>query len=453
MIDFTTATPLQVAVDSLERRSPLGLALSSAEIERLPQELKDQSFFSATVENERVLAEMQAKILRRLKLERDTLEDGGPGTLMDRSGFIEDMQAVLDAEGYKPEPGKEGGIQDVSSDRRLGLIWDMQLAMAQGYAKWVSGMDPDILQAVPAQELLRIEDRVEKRNWLAVWKAAGGKTFKGEVMDPVTGEMVETMRMIALKTDPIWVTISRFKKPWPPFEWGSGMGLKNVRRREAEKLGVIGRDDVMEPLKLDFSEGVEASVQGLPDASLERLRSTHGDRVKINRPAATITWKGTPPRTSGRVASAGEAMQARSRELARSLQDAGEDRPQLVAELTAVATGRLLLATVPLSAELPRGVDTIRAPDGESQWVFRKDLVNFAELMRSTPEERARWQGLAAAGEKSALVIIRGPQGERVELRVPKSAAAVWAAARLKDYRLALGDGWTATVDGREVKP
>ena len=49
--------------------------------------------------------------------------------------------------------------------------------------------------------------------------------------------------MIALKTDPIWTKISRFGHPWPPFDFNSGMGVRDVSRADAIRLGVIQAAD------------------------------------------------------------------------------------------------------------------------------------------------------------------------------------------------------------------
>ncbi|MBR0198127.1 MAG: hypothetical protein IJQ34_08330, partial [Kiritimatiellae bacterium] len=63
-------------------------------------------------------------------------------------------------------------------------------------------------------------------DWPKRWQKAGGKIFPGG-------------RMIALKDDPVWVKLSVFDNPFPPFDWGSGMGLEDIGRKEAVKLGLI----------------------------------------------------------------------------------------------------------------------------------------------------------------------------------------------------------------------
>jgi hypothetical protein len=81
----TPPTPLRDAIAQLSVRTPLGSAMKSKQWERTAQQIRDAAFFSATVEDERLLASMQAKIMQRLKLARSA--DAAEVT-MDRSRFI-----------------------------------------------------------------------------------------------------------------------------------------------------------------------------------------------------------------------------------------------------------------------------------------------------------------------------------------------------------------------------
>jgi hypothetical protein len=122
----------------------------------------------------------------------------------------------------------------MKSHARLGLIWEMLDCMATGYAQWVSAMDPELLEASPCWELVKTMQRREIRDWPLVWHERGG-TFYGT---PSKHYPNAPGRMIARKTDPIWRWISRFKTPWPPFDWGRGMRLRSMSIDEGEALGV-----------------------------------------------------------------------------------------------------------------------------------------------------------------------------------------------------------------------
>lgn len=272
MPSITTDRPLKDAVDMLSGKVPVGSGMSSREWEDLHAEIKLRSMFAARVENEHILAEMQSRLQVRIELAKKD------GRTMDRGVFIEEMREELRKFVYKRGDAKRGSLRDLKSTRRLGLIWDMNLAQAQGYAKWKGDMAPDILDAVPAQELIRVRAKVEIRDWPLVWADHGGK-FYGEPGPDYPGA---PGRMIALKTDPIWRYISRFKTPWPPYDWGSGMGLKNVRRAQAEALGVLAPGATLIPLAAPFNAGHEMSAKGVPESGRESLRSAFGDAIRFD---------------------------------------------------------------------------------------------------------------------------------------------------------------------------
>jgi hypothetical protein len=267
MIDFVTGVPLDEAVEQISRRTPIGTVLSSAEWEMVDAEIRMRTFWAARLESEKLAAEMQRRIAQRIALERSKLADGSEGVTMDRRRFIDEMRVEFKKAGYRPEPGKEGTLQDFTSTRRLGLIWDMNLDQAQGYAQWKTTMDPDILRATPAWEFVRLESRRERRKWPVIWRAAGGEFYPGPSEYPEG-------RMIALKTSEIWVRINRFGVPWKPFDWGSGMGTRNVRRKECIALGILKEGEVQKPLDTPFNQGAEASLKGIPP---ERRRAIEDD--------------------------------------------------------------------------------------------------------------------------------------------------------------------------------
>ena len=97
----------------------------------------------------------------------------------------------------------------------------------------------------------------------ARWAAAGGTFFGG--------------RMIALKTDPIWREINRFGVDYPPFDFNSGMDVVDVDRDEAEAIGLLARDEVVEPAAPD---DFNAELQATPQVRAEWLRSALADSLQ-----------------------------------------------------------------------------------------------------------------------------------------------------------------------------
>lgn len=129
------------------------------------------------------------------------------------------------------------------------------------------GNDPDMLDAFPAQELVRKEGRKAPRAWHKRWTEAGGTLHEG--------------RMVALKTDAVWTKINRFGTPWPPFDFQSGMGLVELDRDEAEVLGLITMDDVLEPAELPFTENMQADVSSMSPRYVAGLKAIFGEQVSI----------------------------------------------------------------------------------------------------------------------------------------------------------------------------
>ncbi len=479
MVSFTTSAPLQHAVAQISGRTPLGSVLKSAEWELVPAELRMRAMFSAQVQNERILAEAQARLQQRIKLERSILADGTQGAYMDRGRFIEEMRHVLSEEGYKRGTAKAGSLLDLKSTRRLGLIWDMNLAQAQGYARWKSDQTHNGLESEPCYELIRVESRKEPRDWPLSWLEHGGKFYGTAGPD----YPLAMGRMIALKTDPIWRYISRFKSPWPPFDWDSGMGLTGIDRDEAEDLGVIGPDDVLVPLSQPFNDGYSMSLTGIPESGLERLRSEFGDSILIDGEAISIHTPTSP---------LSDAIQSTLpdpgiTERARAIADAGRDQimglrsgddgapwpsssdPEILSSTSAVAVGRKLLY--------------------HEEWVgSSQDAQDFANLIRSfLPDEVAvmvqdnhvhAWrpdlltlapdalQAKSVAGDNGVLLgygqnlfvdpfaVVRIVDADGNLLggfQAPAATAKVFAAARAKDFTDAMGLPVRVLINGQEV--
>lgn len=273
-----TQQPLSEVSATIAGKTPIGSALGSSEWAQMPGYLRDAAFFSAKVESVRALADAQ----RGLQQILDQVRASHGGLAMDRGKWIAQMQKLSNDLGLRnPDPAKRGTIQDFGSEKRLKLILDHQIGMAQGKAYYLSGQDPDVINAWPAQELVRIAARKVPRDWIRRWAAAGGKFAEG--------------RMIALKTDPIWTRLSRFGRPYPPFDYNSGMGLEEIDREEAEKLGLIEPGQKLKPSVQRDEDEKWASVAGLdPEqqrALLGSLKKDFGDQ--ITQEGDQILWRGS----------------------------------------------------------------------------------------------------------------------------------------------------------------
>jgi len=259
---FSKPLPFDEAIDSRQVKSVLPTTASSAQLQQIAPELRERAMFSARTANAGYLDKINDLVTRIV-----SPEGAGPGEYMDISTARLELKKALAAIGYQPDPKKRGGLQDLSSDRRLNLIIETNTKMAQEYGNWKQGQDPQILDLWPAQELYRREARDEKRDWQTRWVQAGGKLYGG--------------RMIALKNADVWTSVSAFGQPYPPFDYNSGMGVRDVRRDEAVRLGVIEPDAIVPPDDRPFNDDLELDVSERQGALLDALTESLGDTAEL----------------------------------------------------------------------------------------------------------------------------------------------------------------------------
>lgn len=273
--------------------------MRTAEWDLVEARIREMALFSATVEDARYLEEMKARLEERLAV----VPVAGRST-MDRAKFVAEMQPLAEAAGLRPQSAKDGrgGLTDPGSKRRLELIWDIQVQLAQGRARWLAETDPDVLALNPAWEFKRLASRKEWRDWPQRWIAAG-------LPAPTAPGGDYGMRMVALKSDPGWARLSRFGLPWAPFDFGSGMGLVTIRRKEAQELGLLQPLTKVEPPPEPEPEPV-VELPRMTDAAPRVMRSQFGDMAEVNRDKKTIAWRGPRVAEIAEAVSAGRASRA-----------------------------------------------------------------------------------------------------------------------------------------------
>jgi len=240
---FDRPTTIDSALAHQHAKAVLPTTLSSREIqEQLSAEIRSQSFYSARTAHKGYLSDA-ARMIKNL-VSGDTVEDPDTGALRPRAkgeGFNPSlvrtrMQNYLKEIGYTPDAGTEGGLTDLSSDKRVDLIIDTQTKMAQGYARHEAAQDPDVLEDFPADEMYRQRASKKKRDWDIIWN-----TKRAELGDATSASLATSKDgpFVALKNDPIWTAISRFGTPYPPFDYSSGMWVRDADDALAERLGVL----------------------------------------------------------------------------------------------------------------------------------------------------------------------------------------------------------------------
>src|ERR1039457_231897 len=96
-----------------------------------------------------------------------------------------------------------GGVRQELDSEWLDVVVKTNTDLVCGYRSFVQGMDPEVLDAYPARELVHIKNGTEPYDWKTRWVESGGQIHGG--------------RMIALKNDPVWLNLSDFGPPHPPF--------------------------------------------------------------------------------------------------------------------------------------------------------------------------------------------------------------------------------------------
>jgi len=254
-------------------RNLVTLGLSSSEIDGIRAAFKDRAFFSARCQSVRHLQTAQGKIadwISSAKTER--------GTFATRADAV---QAIMDSARREGIATGTGKLSDPGSEARAKVIVDTNAGLAAGYVDWLDANSEGARRAFPAFELIRVTEPGKpenRRDWFARWREAGGITYQG--------------RMIALKEDDIWVSLSRFGVPYPPFDYNSGMGVDDVPFDECVALGLITDDwnpkaDAVE----NFNATLEAQMdfEGEDDPYYQFMKDAFGDQIKYD--GGKVKWQ------------------------------------------------------------------------------------------------------------------------------------------------------------------
>lgn len=235
----------------------------------VPAELRDRAFFSATV--------TEARFLEKARETCAAIADGS----LSPSEARRDLRTVLGEIGYDPD-GRVG-LQNLLTKRRLDLIIDTNKRQARGWRQRLDAVKPGALVAFPAQELVRTRQRRVPRNWSVRWnEAARAVGWKGVLRDE--------FRHVALKTSPIWIKISRFGTPYPPFDFNSGMSVKNISASECRRIGLdYGEQKAAAP---HFNENLETSSGGVKADSPMGRAMIERFEGRVDVVDGVVKWKG-----------------------------------------------------------------------------------------------------------------------------------------------------------------
>lgn len=268
------ATPFAAALADLRQRQLLPTSLDSAAYAELPQWVRDQAFLSSQVATADILAALQENIDRLLGG-----GDRGPGMSMDPALFRVGMRDMLAGIDYAPaNPDDVGTIKDLRSNARLNVIVRTQEEMATGHGQYLQSIDQDAVDLWPAWELIRVRNSRVPRDWEERWTEAAATSGDSDAVRMLS----EHGRMIARKDSPIWISLSRFGRPHPPFDYNSGMGVEDIDHDECIALGLIGAGDRVQAPDPAGPPTPQAATDGLPGDLRSAIAANLGDKYRMD---------------------------------------------------------------------------------------------------------------------------------------------------------------------------
>lgn len=252
--------------------------LRTREFARLPLWVKEQSFFMAGVMD----AELAGAFQRAAQAVLDGKMGEAEATRIIREG--------LTKSGYKPEPGQEGTIKDLTTVHRQLINLRTNVALANG---WVAdAQQRQKSNLYPAVELVRGRNANEPRLWMQkLWPEAVA----------ASGSKAKPDQMAALLDDPIWLYLSDFGVPYTPLKWGSGMRQVPVIKSKAREMGLIPPKGQPQPPPAKPPESLNSTLEVAadqipPEKRKETLEKLDGlavfvkDKLVFTDPNGSRPW-------------------------------------------------------------------------------------------------------------------------------------------------------------------
>jgi len=266
------------AAEFYDQKIPVPSEMTTRDWAGVRREVRERSFFMAAVAKAEVLQVYQDTTRRVISGELSEQEA--------RRALREGLAAV----GYLPRPGEEGSIKDLSTVRRQNVTLRTNRAMA--YNKSAYDKQLRALKAYPAKRMVRLQNKMVPRDWPARWREQAGQPG------------VNASEMAALVLSPVWVTLSRFGNPYPPYDFGSGMGDEPVGKAQAEEWGLLtpGSGSNAEAVSPSLNATLQAEPRVQSEAIKRALEQDLKGLAKFDSDGATLLF--TDPNGTRPVASA-----------------------------------------------------------------------------------------------------------------------------------------------------
>lgn len=240
---LTKPKAFRKAITSLRGRKVIKRALSSAEWRQVPAEMRQRAFFASNIENARFLSRAKSLIQKQLRRQ-------ATGKRPQRGAFVREMADLFKV-----------------SESRLKLIFDVNMQQARAYGFWKQGQDPAIANDFPCQKFFR--------------------RYRRNVPRPLH----EANKGVIRRKDdiPFWLSmndpsIGGFGIPYGPWGFNSGMDVRDISRRYAERIGLVKKGERVAPPQDTFNQHLEASGERIDNEMLLKLREKLGQEMIMDGP-------------------------------------------------------------------------------------------------------------------------------------------------------------------------
>jgi hypothetical protein len=246
---------------NLSRRVLTTSSFNSAQWKAVAPAIRQVSFFSATVDKMRVLAAYKRMLTDWI--EGATEEVNGPYgqatayKVGSQADFVLQSRELLIKEGLaSPEDFKDERLSNIGSSERLKLVFNTNIQQAQQLATWQRKVsNPDYINQFPAARFIRTPGVTSPRprhiaaeNEVRRWDDFEFWLFQNAA------------------------DIGGFEVPWGPWGFNSYMLQEPVKRKEAERLGLVKPGEIVKPIDGSrwgepadkLKDGTKANIKTIP---------------------------------------------------------------------------------------------------------------------------------------------------------------------------------------------
>jgi hypothetical protein len=122
---------------------------------------------------------------------------------------------------------KSSKLSHLAHFDRMKTLFRLNCNFIRQEKNWIQSLSPDIFSFSPVLELYPLSAPKSPKGTRDRWISMGGKIKGG--------------KMVALITDDVWASFSKFSMPWPPFDYDNTMFVRDISYPEIESFGLSSK--------------------------------------------------------------------------------------------------------------------------------------------------------------------------------------------------------------------